>query len=295
MGEPTLTDCGSLINRASHSFSRVLPIFDRSGPAAALQPLAIALVFYFGGAELALGYALLALMAVLLPAAIDRRWPVEWAVAAVAGTMLAALYGCLIYLFGSFSQIRPVLREVLRQNFQASLGVYDKIGLSPESVEMLKERAPEIIEGLLRILPALAFAGFTALILLNLFLLLRRFPGERLLLASAGNLREWKAPEILIWCFILSGFALFLPGWAIRGATLNLFLMISVFYFFQGLSIIAYYFHRKKVPYFLRSLAYVLIVFEQILTLLVVGLGLFDLWGDFRRLKKKDLHPSGAS
>jgi hypothetical protein len=45
------------------------------------------------------------------------------------------------------------------------------------------------------------------------------------------------------------------------------------------------------VPRVLRGLLYLAIMFEQILTIAVVVLGLFDLWGDFRRLKKKDLHP----
>jgi hypothetical protein len=45
----------------------------------------------------------------------------------------------------------------------------------------------------------------------------------------------------------------------------------------------------------LRGLTYVLIIFQQIFTLLVVGLGLFDLWGDFRRLGKNNLTPSRAS
>jgi uncharacterized protein YybS (DUF2232 family) len=61
------------------------------------------------------------------------------------------------------------------------------------------------------------------------------------------------------------------------------------------LSIIAYYFHKNNVPRFLRAVTYILIAFEQIFTLLVVGLGLFDLWGDFRRLKKNNLNPSQAS
>jgi hypothetical protein len=49
------------------------------------------------------------------------------------------------------------------------------------------------------------------------------------------------------------------------------------------------------VPRFLRCATYILIIFQQIFTLLVAALGLFDLWGDFRRLKKKDLNPSQAS
>jgi hypothetical protein len=50
--------------------------------------------------------------------------------------------------------------------------------------------------------------------------------------------------------------------------------------------------HKNNVPRFLRGLTYVLIVFQQIFTLLVVGLGLFDLWGDFRRLGKNKAAPS---
>jgi hypothetical protein len=66
-------------------------------------------------------------------------------------------------------------------------------------------------------------------------------------------------------------------------------------YFFQGLAIVAYYFHRMNVPLLLRGLGYGLIVFEQLCTILVVGLGLFDLWGDFRRLNHKDLNPTQAA
>ena len=87
----------------------------------------------------------------------------------------------------------------------------------------------------------------------------------------------------------------FSAGEVVKALALNVFLVTAVFYFLQGLAIVAYYFHRKNIPYFLRSLAYVLIVFEQLFTLFVVGLGLFDLWGDFRRLNKKDLNPSQVS
>ena len=62
-----------------------------------------------------------------------------------------------------------------------------------------------------------------------------------------------------------------------------------------GLAIVAYFFHKNNVPRFLRSATYILIIFQQIFALLVAALGLFDLWGDFRRLKKKNLTPSQAS
>jgi uncharacterized protein YybS (DUF2232 family) len=59
--------------------------------------------------------------------------------------------------------------------------------------------------------------------------------------------------------------------------------------------VVAYFFHKNNVPRFLRGLTYLLIVFQQIFTLLVTGLGLIDLWGDFRRLDKNKLTPSQAA
>jgi uncharacterized protein YybS (DUF2232 family) len=75
----------------------------------------------------------------------------------------------------------------------------------------------------------------------------------------------------------------------------NILLIAAVGYFVQGLAVVAYFFHKNNVPRFLRSATYILIIFQQMFTVLVAALGLFDLWGDFRRLKKKNLTPSQAS
>ncbi len=254
--------------------------------------LATLLLFFLGGKELALGYSLFALMAVLLFFSFGRRWSIESVVVGTATGMLASVCAVLLYFFGSLSHLRQVISGALKENLEASLKLYEKTGLFQGDMEIIREQVPQIIETILQIMPALAFAGFVTVILMNLFFLYRRFPDHHSFFASSGDLREWKSPDPLIWYFILSGFFLFLPGWGmLKILALNLFLVIAVFYFFQGLAIVAYYFHRKKVPFFLRSLAYILIVFEQVFTLFVVGLGLFDLWGDFRRLKKKDLNP----
>ena len=267
----------------------------RHGPgrASVLLILATALVAYLGGRELAAGYALLALMTVLLLYSFGRGWPIERVVAGAAAGMLGALAAGLSLFYGPVSAVRDGLGTLLKENMDASLDLYGKLGLSSESLDLLRERAPEIVAMVLKVLPALAFAAFAVIALINMFFLLRRFPERRAYFAAAADLKEWRSPEFLVWCFILSGFALFLPGAeAARTLALNFFLMIAVFYFFQWLSIVAYYFHHKHVPHFLRSLIYVAIVVEQICTVFVVALGLFDMWGDFRRLKKKDLSPA---
>jgi uncharacterized protein YybS (DUF2232 family) len=264
--------------------------------AAVLLPAA-ASVALLGGRELGAAYVFLALMVVLLFVSCGRGWSIERVVASAAAGMLAAMTAALVLAFGSVSAVQQGIRAALRENLDASLAVYDKLGFSPEGMELLRESAPQMVEMILSVLPALAFAGLVVLVLVNLYLLLRRFPDRKSFFFGAGqDLREWRSPEFLVWCFLAAGFVLFVPGAEIvKTAALNLFLGIALFYFFQGLSIIAYYFHHKKVPYFFRSLAYVLIVFEQVCTIFVVALGLFDLWGDFRRLKKKDFSPGRVS
>jgi uncharacterized protein YybS (DUF2232 family) len=265
--------------------------------AAALLLPAMALVAVLGGRDLGVVYFFLALAALLLFFCLGRDWSIERVVVSTAAGMLAALSAALLLVFGSLSGIQQGIRGALQENLDASLEVYGAIGFSPQGMELVKESAPLMIEMTLRILPALAFAGCVTLILINLFLLLRRFPERHsLFFGVSQDLREWRSPEFLVWCFLTSGFALFIPGAAfVKTLALNLFLGIALFYFFQGLSIVAYYFHHKKVPYLFRSLAYVLIVFEQVCTIFVVALGLFDLWGDFRRLKKKGLSPGRIS
>ena len=57
-------------------------------------------------------------------------------------------------------------------------------------------------------------------------------------------------------------------------------------FFFQGLGIVSFFFERKKVPRFLKILLYSLIALQQLALLAVIGIGLFDMWFDFRKLKK---------
>lgn len=257
---------------------------------------AIAVLSLVGTADLVTGYALVALMTLLLFLAFGRGWPIEYVVATAASGTFAVVAGLLLSTFGSTAAVWQVMEQILRENIEMSLRAYEKVGFSGESLDLLRQRAPQMIALAMKIIPALVVAVFGIVALLNLVMLYRRFPDRRSWIASTRDLTEWKSPEALVWCLILSGFALFLPSWeALKLGALNLFLISLIFYFFQGLAIVAYYFHHKNVPHFLRSLAYLLILFEQVFTLFVVGLGLFDLWGDFRRLKKKNLSTGAAS
>ena len=257
---------------------------------------AILLLVIFAGEELALIYGIFGVLVGLLFGLLGRLRAIEQLVLAVAAVLsgLTAVIG--LYFYGSWSSLFQDLHAGLTQQIASAVQVQEKMGLSQESLEVFKNQGPQIVGAILELLPALIFLSFAFIALINVLYLGRRFPERRSQWLSLQYLREWVGPEPTVWALIGCGFALFIPGLAaVRVIALNLLVVIGACYFAQGLAVIAFFFHKNNVPRFLRGLTYVLILFQQIFTLLVVGLGLFDLWGDFRHLKKNNLTPSQAS
>lgn len=245
------------------------------------------IVYLIAGGEATLGYALLGTLGVLLMAAFGRGWSIAAVVSAAALGTLAVLLLALLALTGSFPSLWEAVYQTVNAQVLMTLQVYENLGISSETVEFLREQTTRIATVFTQLLPSLVFFVCIVVALANLAVLSYQFPHYRSFFFTLGDIKEWKSPDHLVWLFVVPGLALFLPlPWLLRLVGLNLVLACSVFYFFHGLAIIAYYFHYKNVPMVFRVLGYLLITFEQFLTLLVIGLGFFDLWGDFRRLKK---------
>lgn len=258
--------------------------------------VALLLLAIFGGAELSLLYGVFAVLAGVLLALVGRLRRVEYLVVGAATAMFIWALGAARYFFGSWAALAGDFRAGLTQQFAAATRMQEQLGFSKESLELVKERMPQLIEMTLQLLPGLLFLTFAIIALINLLSLRRRFPERRSAWFAIENFRDWKAPEPLVWGLIASGFSLFFPVADLaRLIAMNLLLIVGAFYFVQGLAVIAFFFHKNNVPRFLRGITYILIVFQQIFTLMVIGLGLFDLWGDFRRLGKDNLTPSQAS
>lgn len=257
---------------------------------------ALVCLFVLAGEALGFVYSVFAVMVGLLFWLLGRLRAVELLITAVAAAMLATAAGILLYFYGSWGAMTQDLRGSLIDNLTVALRVHEKMGFPQESLNLFSEKIPEIVEQLLRLLPGLLFVSLCLVVLLNILFLLRRFPERRDQWLSIATFREWKCPEPLVWALIACGFAVFVPGSeGVTIVSLNVLLVTGVCYFIQGLAIVAFFFHKNNVPRFLRSATYILIIFQQIFTLLVAALGLFDLWGDFRRLKKNNLNPSQAS
>jgi hypothetical protein len=92
---------------------------------------------------------------------------------------------------------------------------------------------------------------------------------------------NYRVPELVIWptlicagLFIWSEHALYYIG-------LNGLKILLVFYGFQGLSVLSYVLNHYKIFGFVRALLFTTAIF--LVMPLVLSLGFFDLWFDFRR------------
>jgi len=97
---------------------------------------------------------------------------------------------------------------------------------------------------------------------------------------------EWKVPEQLVWILIAAGFLVVLSDGLPGTFALNLLVILLPIYFLQGLAVIDCFFRRKAFSPILRAVGYVLVTLVNPLPMVVTGLGIFDLWADFRKPKE---------
>lgn len=97
---------------------------------------------------------------------------------------------------------------------------------------------------------------------------------------SATFLRDWKAPEWMVWPTIISGFFLIVDAGAVSTLSLNVFRFLMAIYAIQGLSILSFFFDVWNVRGFFRTLGFLVAIF--LMMPLLLSLGFFDLWFDFR-------------
>lgn len=138
-----------------------------------------------------------------------------------------------------------------------------------------------------RAFPALLIVGAAAGALFNYLAakrLSRGFQGSGGL--NPVSLVRWAAPENCIWFFIVGGLMAILPFSIGKTLGLNLLIVILFVYFLQGLAITSFFFQKWNVSAFFKVPIYLFIFFNVFLSVLVACVGLFDLWADFRKLKK---------
>ncbi len=220
---------------------------------------------------------------------VERQMSIEQTVLFTGGLVFAAgVFAVIIY--SNLAGAHPValLSAYVEKNLALSLKLYKELGIPDENVQLVARSLETIQYYLIRIMPAICGA-FLLLIAWISFL------GARLVMIRKGlgfpdfgSLNTWQAPEMLVWGVIAGGSLLLVPNDPARLIALNVLILLLTVYFFQGIAIVSFFFEKKNLPPSLRFLVYSMIAFWHLLLLFVVGLGFFDMWADFRRLKPAD-------
>ncbi len=186
--------------------------------------------------------------------------------------------------------LTQIIREIAAVQAQA--------GASSANIGFLTDNAAEAVALMKGISPSILFVFTLFTIVLNMVIGRRVIRGRKAF-SHVHNVARFRMPDPAVWAMIGGGAAFFADSYllhsgAIRIASINVMVAFGSLYFFQGLAVIAYFLQGVKLP-ILRTLAYVaIIIFLQTVGMLIVALGVADVWADFRLRNWKARHTDQA-
>jgi len=113
--------------------------------------------------------------------------------------------------------------------------------------------------------------------------------GNKLVLKICGRsswaeYSHWQLPDKLIWLIILFGILALVSVYPLRKIGINGLILLSIVYCFQGLSIGVFFMQKWNIPAIFSVFFYVMIIFQSFGTVLLLFLGIADIWFNFRKL-----------
>lgn len=222
----------------------------------------------------------------LLPLLLRRNWPWDRAVAftllVVVATAGIAVGG---YLLASGESVSESVAGYIDAEIRRTLETASVPGDADPDQANLAAMVEQTARLFTRIYPGLAVAVTGAVLLVTLLLLARFARGRYEVAGTPFPL--WKVPEQLVWLLIAAGFGSLASGW-VQSVAWNLLVIVVPIYFLQGLAVVSYFFRLRGFSPLMRGVGYLLLTVVNPFQLLVAGIGVFDLWVDFRkpRIKK---------
>ena len=206
-------------------------------------------------------------------------------------TTLTTIGICLLLFFlHTFTNDKSfliIISDYVTKNIELSFKIYSEIGIDQKQIDSLAKSSDIITQIIIKILPSMLTTMLVFIIWLNILLIKKILKKDGVVMSWLGILNHWKAPEHLVWFAILTLGSIFIPIESIKSLGLNIFIVLMLIYFFQGIAIVSFFFTKKKIPFFLKFFIYTLIAIQQIFALLIIGIGFFDTWFDFRKLNLK--------
>ncbi|MBN1365960.1 MAG: DUF2232 domain-containing protein [Syntrophaceae bacterium] len=198
---------------------------------------------------------------------------------------------CFYFVYDAITLgINPwqMVKNFISTTITESVKFYSQLPLKAEEIKLIKDNETIIIIGFIQIFPSMVIILSMLVVWLNLLLGRDYLQRAGIIYPGLAALNRWKAPDSIIWIFLISGALFFVPQKDINFFSLNIFLVVCFIYLLQGLAIVGFLFQHKNVPAFFRYLFYFLIAVQQFLMIPIMAIGLFDMWVDFRKFFQKN-------
>lgn len=224
----------------------------------------------------------------LLPWLLAQRLAWDRAIfySALGAAALMLLMAAAVVAAGEV-RLDALIGQLLQTEIDQAMQVYRDTGLSESQLQEMGELVGQIAEFIRQSFYGLYMAG-VLLVQLVCLALLRRFSKGHYQI-HGPDFTRWRLPAGLIWVLIVAGFAMLVPVEGLGAVGRNLLAVLLPLYFLQGLAVVSNFLQRKAYPPVFKGVIYLMVFILNPLPLIITGVGVFDLWIDFRRPRKKDI------
>jgi uncharacterized protein YybS (DUF2232 family) len=193
---------------------------------------------------------------------------------------------------GSISALEGYFSDLLNQMTMIS----EDNSEVQQQLAILQTYRDSIVYYAVRLMPAVIINSLIFITWLNILVSRRLFFKDGMF-PRLVSLKEWNLPFAGVWLLIFAAVVLLLDAYwlhvgYLKILALNVFLVFGLAYFFQGLSIAAYYGKKWTLSPWVKLAFYVLLIlFIQPIAFALIAFGFFDSWFDFRKLSPKTARP----
>lgn len=212
---------------------------------------------------------------------------------------LAVVVGSVVTAFATSGyQVITMMKDVITGVADEMIAINAKAGVQSAYLNVLIEKKEAIVSFFLGIMPSIIFAMTSFIVAIN-FVVARRMLRKKRPFSHVHNAARFRLPDGFVWFVIASGALFFVNTYTVKSeiativAANGAIISLSA-YFLQGMAVTAYLLQQVKAP-FLRTLLYLMIImFFQTISLMIVALGVADVWADFRMRSWKARHHQGT-
>ena len=204
-------------------------------------------------------------------------------------TLAPAVLSLMVLLAGFAGTDGPILEELERTFMSAadsSLQALQDAGESPQRIGEIRKSMEETVPVLVQLLPAILLTGYLMGAVINFLavrFLWRKFYSHQYF--EGMDVSRWMLSDGMVWILIASLATLFVGSGFSLAVGMNLSIVFVYLYLLQGLAVVTFILKAKAMPKWVWVIVFVLIPLNPMFLGLVIGIGLFDIWLDFRKIR----------